>query len=126
MSLIQARVIPWTMFGVFLFLIGLTSVAIAQPMSIMMTVGCVESDGRGGFTLTRSTDPEASTIQLPEHPPADAPLGSLTITMVGTLEEFGVATHEGHKVWVKGLLNPGEPNDLLNLISLTHLSPSCE
>ena len=127
MSLIQAaRVIPWTMFGVFLFLIGLTSVAIAQPMSIMMTVGCVESDGRGGFTLTRSTDLEASTIQLPEQPPADAPLGSLTIKMVGTLDEFGVATHEGHKVWAKGLLNPGEPNDLLNLISLTHLSPSCE
>ena len=127
MSLIQAaRGIQWTMFGVFLFLTGLTAVATAQPMSVMTTVGCVESDGRGGFTLTRATDPEAIAVQLPEQPPADAPLGVLTIRMVGTLDEFGVATHEGHKVWAKGLVNPGEPNDLLNLISITHLSPSCE
>ena len=122
MSLIQAaRVIQWTMLGVFL-----TAVATAQPMPIMMTVGCVESDGRGEFTLTRATELEAISVQLPEQPPADAPLGLLTIRMVGTLDEFGVATHEGHKVWAKGLLNPGEPNELLNLISITHLSPLCE
>ncbi len=127
MSLLQAaRIIQVTLFGVCLLLTGLTAVATAQPMSIMMTVGCVESDGRGGFTLTRATDPEALAVQLPEQPPADAPLGMLTIRMVGTLDEFGVATHEGHKVWAKGLLNPGEPNDLLNLVSITHLSPSCE
>ena len=79
-----------------------------------------------GSPLTRATDLEATAVQLPEQPPADAPLGVLTIRMVGTLDEFGVATHEGHKVWAKGLLNPAEPNDLLNLISITHLSPLCE
>ena len=120
----MARVLLFTVL-VFLAAGALVGAA-TQPLSIMMTVGCVESDGRGGFTLTRSTDLEASTIQLPEQPPADAALGSLAIKMVGTLDEFGVATHEGHKVWAKGLLNPGEPNDLLNLISITHLSPSCE
>ena len=120
------RPMTLTMSGVFLLLAGLTAVATAQPMSIMMTVGCVEHDGRGGFTLTRATDPEALADRLPEQPPADAPLGMLTIRMVGTLDEFGVAAHEGHKVWAKGLLNPGEPNDLLNLTSITHLAPSCE
>ena len=127
MFLIQARrPLMLAMSGVFLLVTGLTAGVTAQPMSIMMTVGCVESDGRGGFTLTRATDPEAFAVQLPEQPPADAPLGLETIKMVGTLDEFGVATHEGHKVWAKGLLNPGEPNDLLNLISITHLSPLCE
>ena len=68
------RPMTLTMSGVFLLLAGLTAVATAQPMSIMMTVGCVERDGRGGFTLTRATDPEALADRLPEHPPAAAPL----------------------------------------------------
>ena len=41
------RPMTLTMSGVFLLLAGLTAVATAQPMSIMMTVGCVERDGRG-------------------------------------------------------------------------------
>ena len=124
---IQAtRPLMLTMSGVFLLAIGLTAGAAAQPMSIMTTVGCVEEDGRGGFTLINATDPAALADRLPEQPPPDTPLGNLTIRMVGTLDEFGVAKHDGHKVWAKGLLNPGEPNDLLNLVSITHLSPSCE
>jgi len=116
----------WTMYRVCLLLAGLTGVATAQPMPIMMTVGCVESDGRGGVTLTRATDPEAIADRRPVQLPADAPLGMRTIRMVGTLDEFGVAKHEGHTVWAKGLLNPGEPVDLLNLVSITHLAPACE
>ena len=62
------RPMTLTMSGVFLLLVGLTAVATAQPMSIMMTVGCVERDGRGGFTLTRATDPEALAAALAERP----------------------------------------------------------
>ena len=116
------RAIP----GVLLLLAASTIVAPAQPVPIMMTVGCVESDGRGGFTLTRATDPAAIADRLPEQPRADAPLGTSTIRMVGTLDEFGVAKHEGHKVWAKGLLNQADPVDLLNLVSITHLSASCK
>ena len=114
-----------TTLGVLCLLGGLTTMA-AQTMPLMMTVGCVESDGRGGFTLTAATEPEAIADRMPEQPAADAPLGTSTIRMVGTLDEFGVANNEGHKVWAKGLLNPAEPNDLLNLTSITHLAPSCE
>ena len=109
-----------------MLLAGLTVAVATQPMPIMMTVGCVERDGQGGFRLTRATEPEAMTDRLPEQPQADAPLGTATLRMVGTLDEFGVADHGGHKVWAKGLLNPGEPNDLLNLTSITHLAPTCE
>ncbi|HIE92810.1 MAG TPA: hypothetical protein EYQ83_08060 [Acidobacteria bacterium] len=109
-----------------LVLAGTSPVLTAQTMPVVMTVGCVEMDGRDGVLLTRATDPTAIDERAPDQPPSDAPLGAETLTLVGTLEEFGVANHEGHKVWVKGLLNPAAPHPLLNLTSITHLSPSCD
>ena len=104
---------------------GLPALA-AQTMPVVMTVGCVEMDGRDGVLLTRAIEPTAIDERMPDQPPSDAPLGAETLALVGTLDEFGVAKHEGHKVWVKGLLNPAAPHRLLNLISITHLSPSCD
>ena len=98
----------------------------AQTMPVVMTVGCVEMDGRDGVLLTRAIEPTAIDERVPDQPPSDAPLGAETLALVGTLDEFGVANHEGHKVWIKGLLNPAAPHRLLNLISITHLSPSCD
>ena len=98
----------------------------AQTMPVVMAVGCVEMDGRDGVLLTRATEPTAMVERVPDQPPSDAPLGAETLALVGTLDEFGVANHEGHKVWAKGLLNPAAPHRLLNLISITHLSPSCD
>ena len=100
----------------------------AQPMPIMMTVGCVESADGGRFHLVRATQPEALQERMPEQPPADTPLGARTIRLTGTLEEFGVADRAGHKVWAKGLLNPATAGgaDLLNLTSITTLSDRCE
>ena len=109
-----------------LMLSSMSVVATAQPVPVMMTVGCVEADGPDGFTLTRATEPTAIAERVPDQPSADAPLGELTLRLVGTLDEFGVESHVGHMVWAKGLLNPGNPVPLLNLPSITHLSPSCE
>ena len=97
----------------------------SDPMPIMMSLGCVESDGRGGFLVTSATEPEAMADRLPEQPGENAPLGDSRIQLVGTLYEFGVAKHEGHKVWVKGLYLADEDGSRLNLISITHISPSC-
>lgn len=109
-----------------LVLTGVTSVASAQPMPIVTTIGCVDGDERTGFMLTRATEPTALEERTPDEPPADAPLGAATLRLVGTLDEFGVAGHTGHKVWAKGLLNPGDPHRLLNLTSITHLAPTCD
>ncbi len=100
--------------------------AAAQPMPIMMTVGCVEADGRDQFVLVRATPPTVLEERVPDQPDPDAPLGDQTIRLIGTLDEFGVGDHVGHKVWAKGLLNSGEPLRLLNVVSITHLSSSCE
>lgn len=97
-----------------------------QPIPLMMTVGCVETDGRDGFTLTRSTEPAAIQERVPVQPRTDIPLGDQTLRLVGTLDEFGIVAHVGHKVWAKGLLNAGKPLPLLNLTSITHLAPSCD
>ncbi len=107
---------------------GLPGAPAAQPMPIMMTVGCVEPAGPGGFDLVRATEPQPVQERLPEQPRADTPLGSLTIHLVGTLDEFGVGRRADHKVWAQGLLNPdaaGGP-DRLNLTSITTLSDRCE
>lgn len=100
----------------------------AQPMPIMATVGCVEGGDDGRFNLVRATEPEALQERMPEEPPADTPLGGRTIRLIGTLDEFGVPTRNGHKVWAKGLLNPADASDadLLNLTSITTLSDLCE
>ncbi len=112
----------------FSLLVPLPSTSAAQPMSIMATVGCVESGDDGRFHLVRATEPEALQERMPEEPPADAPLGARTIRLIGTLDEFGVPARAGHKVWAKGLLNQDAAGgaDLLNLTSITTLSDRCE
>jgi len=109
------------------FVIGASPLGVAaQPMAIVAIVGCVDSDERGRFLVTQATAPTALQERLPEPPPPNSPLGNETIRLVGTLDEFGVSRLDGHKVWIKGLLNPGDPLDLLNLTSITDLSSSCE
>ena len=107
---------------------GFPSATAVQPMPIMMTVGCVEPAGPGGFDLVRATEPEAVQERMPEQPPADTPLGSRTIRLIGTLDEFDVGRRAGHKVWAKGLFNPDAAGgaDRLNLTSITTLSGRCE
>ena len=107
-------------------LLGVTRVWALQPMPIMTAVGCVDDAGRGEFLVVDSTVPLPLEERMPEIPRTDVTLGDSTIRLVGTLEEFGVADYAGHKVWVKGLLNPNEPHDLLNLTSITSLSSTCE
>ncbi|MBM61687.1 MAG: hypothetical protein CL484_01920 [Acidobacteria bacterium] len=107
-------------------LAGLFGVGLVQPMPIMATIGCVEPDGRDGFNLARASEPQALLERMPAVPSADTPLGTKTLKLVGTLEEFRVSTHVGKKVWVKGLLNPGESLDLLNLTSITQLAVACD
>ena len=97
-----------------------------QPMSIMMTVACVEAGEEGAFHLIRATEPEAIADRLPPQPESSVALGGHRIRLIGTLDEFGVARHAGHKVWAKGLLIEDESERRLNLVSITRLSADCE
>ena len=102
------------------------SVAAMQPLPIVMTVACVEAGEAGAFHLINATVPEAIADPLPPQPEPSAALGDQRIRLIGTLDEFGVARHAGHKVWAKGLLVEEETERRLNLVSITHLSAHCE
>ncbi len=102
------------------------TVAAAQPLPIMMTVACVEAAEEGTLHLVHATEPEAVADELPPQPAPSAALGRHRIRLIGTLDEFGVARHAGHKVWAKGLLVEDRAERRLNLVSITHLSPDCE
>ena len=97
-----------------------------QPMPLMMMVGCVEGDEADGFQLARVSEPEVMQDRIPPEPPPDAPLGERQLRLIGTLYEFGVAEHVGHKVWAKGILIEDESEVRLNLVSITRLATSCE
>lgn len=97
-----------------------------QPLPIVMTVACVEAGEEGTFHLVNATEPEALADRLPPQPEPSAALGGHRIRLIGTLDEFGVARHAGHKVWAKGLLIDGETERRLNLVSITYLSSDCE
>ena len=97
-----------------------------QPMPLMMMVGCVEGDEANGFHLARVTEPQAMDDRIPAEPPPDVPLGERSIRLIGTLYEFGVSAHVGHKVWAKGMLIEDDRETRLNLVSITHLAPACE
>ena len=102
------------------------AVGAGQPLPIMMLVACVEVDDQGAFHLTSATEPEAIADPLPPQPGPSAALGVHRVRLIGTLDEFGVARHVGHKVWAKGLLIEDETERRLNLVSITHLSPDCQ
>ena len=96
-----------------------------QPMPLTMLVACVEVDEQGAFHLTKATEPEEIADRLPPQPEQTAALGVQRVRLIGTLDEFGVARHVGHKVWAKGLLIEDDAERRLNLVSITHLSPDC-
>ncbi len=101
-------------------------VEVSQPLPIMTTVACVEENDEGAFHLTNATEPEAVADRLPPQPEPSAALGAGRIRLIGTLDEFGIVSHVGHKVWAKGLLIEDETERRLNLVSITHLSAACE
>ena len=92
----------------------------------MMMVACIEAGEEGALHLIRATEPEAIDDRLPPQPEPSAALGGNRIRLIGTLDEFGVARHVGHKVWAKGLLVEDESERRLNLVSITPLSAGCE
>lgn len=99
----------------------------APNTAAMVTlVGCVERGTGEGLFVGKATAPQEMDDRLPEQPALDVPLGTGRVRLIGTLDEFGVAAHVEHKVWVKGLYIEGESENRLNLVSITHLDGTCQ
>jgi hypothetical protein len=91
-------------------------------LRVMGTVGClVEEEGK--WFLTDATEPVPGDDVDRNLDPAAK--GELRFAVIGTVSEFSVPDHAGHKVRLKGLILDAEPVDRLQLTSLKHVAPSC-
>jgi hypothetical protein len=96
-------------------------------MPISQTVGCLAQNLDGTWTLTDATEPVAVVAKgETKEPEATTPLGKRRFRLIGTVDEFGPASHKGHKVRIKGLVIDASPEARLNITSLRHLSPTCQ
>lgn len=116
-----------------LLLLG-AALTLAQPapqrIPISTVVGCLTQTTEGTWILTDATEPVAIATKPgskeAKEPDETAPLGKRRFRIIGTLEEFGVSRHKGHKVRIKGMVLTGSPEPRVNVTSLRHLSPTCK
>jgi len=100
-------------------------VSAVQRMPLMMAVGCIAQEG-DQWWLVSATEPVEITEEVPPEPEVATVLGAGRLRLIGTLDEFGVSNHAGHKVRVKGILLEDDNETRLNLTSIRHMLPSCE
>ncbi len=99
-----------------------------DPIELRTVVGCLARDA-DSWTLERATEGDPSERAFTSQDEIDVSrqqaLGSLTYRLLG-VGEFGVDTHDGHKVQVKGLRLNIDGELRLNVTSFQHLAPACE
>jgi hypothetical protein len=103
-------------------ILALALAAQSESLKVMGTVGClVEEEGK--WFLTNATEPvPGDDVDRGLDPEAK---GDRRFAVIGTVEEFSVPDHAGHKVRLKGLILEAEPADRLQLTSLKHVAASC-
>ena len=97
--------------------------------SLVQVVGCLSTDSKSGWVLTKTTDP---VVTRDEEPSAAAlrtaqgkPLGGQTFTLVSVVP-FKPETHAGQKMEARGLLYRDDSDARLNLTSLQTIAGSCQ
>jgi cytochrome c5 len=93
--------------------------------SYVEVVGCLAGGAQHDWTLTRATDPVASTPSASAEGAAAKPLGARTYHLLDALA-YAPDGHVGHKMYVRGLLIqlPGEQR--LTISALEMLASTCE
>jgi DNA-binding beta-propeller fold protein YncE len=95
---------------------------VPERLRVVGTVGCLETI-EGRFFLSDATDPVPGDDVDTKLDPG--PKGTRRYEVIGTVSEFGVPDHLGHRVRLKGLVIEAEPVSRLQITSLRHVSPSC-
>jgi mono/diheme cytochrome c family protein len=93
--------------------------------AMVQAIGCLEAAPAGEWTLSRSIDPQVTTMdaQTDQKAAGTTSLGTQTI---GLLSVFpSPAAYNGHKVSVKGLLIRNPAGLRINVLSLESVAPSC-
>lgn len=93
-----------------------------EPLRVMGMVGCLVQE-EGTWFLTHATEPvSGDEVDRGLDPEAK---GEERFVVMGTVEEFSVPDHAGHKVRLKGMILDAEPFDRIQLTSLKHVAPTC-
>ncbi len=101
-----------------------------DEIALVTVVGCLaEEPGALPWILERATagvpTEQAFTSEEELARSAGEPLGTLRYRLLG-VGEFGVESHAGHRVQVKGLKLRYDGEWRLNITSFQHLAPTCE
>jgi len=104
-----------------------------NQMTVVAVVGCVAQEGTNLYLTNASgpivqptADGKAQTGSGVTAEQAKAqPAGKERYRLINMLEEFGVASHKGHKVLVKGLIVGDAKERRINLVSLEMIAPTC-
>ena len=100
--------------------------SVPRAGALVQGIGCLEEGGPGKWAITRSTDPQVTTLDpmTPEQKSsAAAAVGSGTIQLLSVFPS--PTAMKGHKVIAKGLFITVPPELRINVMSLESLSPSC-
>jgi DNA-binding beta-propeller fold protein YncE len=95
---------------------------VPEKLRIVGTVGCLEK-AEGRFFLRDATEPVPGDDV--DGKPASGARGTRRFEVIGTVSEFFVPDHLGHRVRLKGLVVEAEPVPRLQITSLRHLASSC-
>ncbi|MBI1873930.1 MAG: hypothetical protein HYZ58_03860 [Acidobacteria bacterium] len=83
------------------------------------------ASGPGGLTQSPDEGTLAVSLTVTVEMANQQPPGKARYRLIGFLDEFGVASHKGHKVLVRGPLVAGVKEKRINVMSVTMVSPAC-
>jgi hypothetical protein len=97
-------------------------------VEIAEVIGCLEQNPSSAWKLTHASDAVVSTTPSTTSAALKAartiPLGHREYQLIG-VSVFAPSSHKGHKVAVKGLLNPDLKDGRLNVTSLQLVAEAC-
>lgn len=94
--------------------------------AMVQAIGCLNETPPGQWTLSRSTDPQVTTMDTPTDKQAAGKTSPGTQT-IGLLSVFpSPVAFKGHMVSVKGLLIRNAAGLRINVLSLESIAPTCE
>lgn len=98
----------------------------SSKVDVVAVTGCLREPSAGTWMLEQASDPVVSTANAP--PPKEMtalPKSGKNQFQLTGVTVFDLASHRGHSVLIKGLLNKATPVSRLNMTSLTMVSPDC-
>jgi cytochrome c5 len=94
--------------------------------SVVQILGCLSQGSGTSFRLTNATEPEATSLDDRDAPPANPAQSSPGSGTVDLLDSFpSPAPHLGKKVMVKGFLIRNATGDRVNVVSLVPIDAVC-